>query len=447
MANDEEKRQGDYYILYPNGQIVPVPYSEGARKTWQQKFIQEMEKLHGITFSEEEINRLFFVSEKLMEYQTEIDDLLPFLENELQKPGNEHITVYDIREADYEWIDDDIVFYLPDKLQAILDAAREARGKEATETKLQQVSYKPGTDIDIIKDKFAEMFFSLAAPQSKGLINGQRQFIQLRYERAGAQKDITLLYDYSFNEDIIKRFGLSNKFDDQAFFVASVIDNLLEEGNQTVSLTKIWHELGNSGSPSTDMITNLANILRLGLSTIITADISQIYDAWGIGEEGKTQELISPVMPIQIVREKFAANGNTTNATVHIMGHTPFYLVGRPIQHFVSWKKDVLRLYGGRRTKRYYSVLRFLITQIGWMRNEKSKRSDKVLYESLYEYTGDKSTRTRQLSRDMMYRLLDEVFIPTGYVSGYVEDNSNGKPGVKIACTQAQKTKKITAKK
>ena len=65
--------------------------------------------------------------------------------------------------------------------------------------------------------------------------------------------------------------------------------------------------------------------------------------------------------------------------------------------------------------------------QIGWMRN--GTRSDKILYSSLYSHTGDTTTRGQQLARDMMYRLLDEVFIPAEYVKAYKED-ADPTPGV-----------------
>lgn len=389
----------------------------------------------------ETLEQIAAVAPAWLELADEITELTPYLEAELQKPEYEGMSIDDLFDT-AETDDDGNPLETSLFIQA-LNAARAARDADTERKQLPQVTYQGSTEVKTVTDKFANLFFSLTAPQSRGMINGQRQFIPVRYGRRGAKKEITLLYDYSFNEDIIKRFGLSRNFDDQSFFVASIIDNLLDEGNSTVSLTKVWHELGNTGSPNTDALTNLVNILRLGMSTIITADISQVNSAWGIEKDGKTRELISPVIPVQIAQEKFAANGKTASALINITGHTPFYIIGYPLDHYTTWNKDVLRLYKGRRTKRYYSVLRFLITQIGWMRNGKSGRSNKILYESLYSYTGDKSTRARQLSRDMMYRLFDEVFIPTGYISAYKEDNS-GKPGVMLTYTQ---TPKLTAGK
>ena len=386
------------------------------------------------------INDLLKSSTDLRDFLTEAAAFYEEVEKELQKPEYEGLTADQLEELAGDPAADPKYKELWQQAQDNARAAMAERAaqEETDTTTLPKIRYQDSTEVKTVTDKFAQLFFSLAAPQSKGMINGQRQFTQVRYEKHGAKKEITLLYDYSFNEDIIKRFGLSKSFDDQAYFVASIIDNLLDEGNSAVSLTKIWHELGNDGSPSTEALTNLVNILRLGMSTIITADISQVSDAWEITTTGTSRELISPVIPVQIAHEKFTANGKTANAVINITGHTPFYLIGYPINHYTTWKKDVLRLYTGRRTKRYYSVLRFLITQIGWMRNAKSNRSNKILYASLYEYTGDKGTRQQQLSRDMMYRLFDEVFIPTEYITAYKED-STGKPGVILTFTRPPK--------
>lgn len=320
---------------------------------------------------------------------------------------------------------------------------------EKTKKELQQVQYTDSGKIMTSTDKFANIFFSLSAPQSKADIPGQLSFepIALDYENANGKNDITLFYDYAFNEAAIKKYGLSKSFTDEAFFVASVIDNLYAEGNTTVSLTKIWHEMGHSGSPKPDALTELSKILRLGLSTIITADISDINTAWGITDDKTETTIVSAAIPVQILEKKFKANGKTANALVNITGHTPFYLIGYPINHYSTWNKDILRLYTGKRNARYYSVLRYLISNIGWLRNPKSKRSNKLTYKDLYEKTGSKNTRAQQLTKETFFRLLDEVFIPTGYVKAYKEDIKKAAPGVLLEVTQNPQEPKKNHKK
>ena len=252
---------------------------------------------------------------------------------------------------------------------------------------------------------------------------------ELSYERKGAKEEISLYYDYFTNESELKKRGITNKFDSYDFFISAVSDNLLLEGNNVVSLTKFWHELGNDTSPSTAQLTELYKRLVKGATTIVTIDDSNVQKAWGNSKYG---EIISPLIPVTIKGERFIANGNVATATIFINNLSPFFALSKSLGHYTTWKKDVLRLYTGRKTPRYYAVLQYLMTQIGWLRNSNSTRSNKITYQDLCEYTNDTSTRGQQLTRDMAYRLLDEVFIPVGYIKSYKEDAS-GELGIKVA--------------
>ncbi len=316
---------------------------------------------------------------------------------------------------------------------------------------LPAIRYNKSDTVATVTDKFAHIFFSMDAPTPTGnFIPGQRSFTQLTetgrmlsYEGKKSKNEITLFYDFSYNEEVIQAFGLNKRFTDYDYFVMTILDNLHEEGNDTVSLTKIWREMGNEGNPSPEQLTELANSMRKGLSTIITIDDTETLKAWK-KSNGKSHQFVSPVMPVQFVLERFIANGKVANGTVKITGFSPFFLVGRPLSHIGTWDKDVLRLYSGRKTKRYYSVLRYLLREIGWIRNEKSTRKNtKILYASLYAFLGDKTTRAQQLTRDMLYRLLDEVFVPLGYVTAYKEEG-NATPGVLL--TVRRETRQIPKK-
>lgn len=295
---------------------------------------------------------------------------------------------------------------------------------------LPRIKYNPTTKLETVTDKLANVFYSLAAPAGGfGGLNGQRQMIPLKYEGKKSKKEITLFYDYVYDETTLAKYSLSKEFDDFDFFVMTILDNLFVEGNTAVTLTKIYNEMGNTKSPNPEQLEPILNSLIKGMSTIITIDDMEVQKAWNIGPNGKYHVITSPVIPVQLGTERFLVNGRISNGFVRINARSPFLQVAAPLGHVTAWDKEILKLYKGRRTKRYYSVLRFLMMQIGWMRNSKSKRSNKILYDALYSHTGDRSTRAKQLTRDMMYRLLDDVFIPAQYVTSYKEDGK-GNPGV-----------------
>lgn len=305
-------------------------------------------------------------------------------------------------------------------------------------------TYNKVRELQTSTDKLTSDFFSLTAP--KGDTAGQRQWTPLKYEKDGAAKEITLLYDYTYNEEMVRAFGLEKDFKDYDFFVMTVLDNLILNNNREVSITKVFKEMGNTKPPATKQLQTLVRSLKKGLSTIMTINDKEVQAAWG-NDTSKWHEMVSPVMPIEILTERSSVNGLVTDCIIRINNTSPLFRLARSIDHYTTWKKDVFFLYKGRKTERYYSVLHFLMTQIGWLRNPQSKRSNKITYASLYEHTGDKTTRAKQLSRDMLYRLLDEVFIPAGYVkeNGYKED-SKGSPGVKLDVTKNDSIKKLTEK-
>ena len=319
-------------------------------------------------------------------------------------------------------------------LTQIIKAARAAASNDP-EGQLQKIRYNTGTnEIKTSTDKLTNVFYSIAAPKSKTALAGQREMIPLKYERDNAEKEITLFYDYAFDKKLMQSLGLDLSFDSYDYFVAAVCDNLLLQGNKVVSLTKIFHEM-NEGSPTGSQLEDLYNSLVKGATTTIYMDDREVREAWGLLDKEDTySEIISPVMPLQIHGKKFKANGKIAKAQIVINNLSPFFALSQDIGHYSTWKKEILMLYTGRKTKRYYSVLHFLMTQISWLRNPKSNRSNKITYAALYSYTGAKTTRDKQLSRDMAYRLLEEVFKPAGYVKSYIEDNK-GDPGIKIVCT------------
>ena len=377
-------------------------------------------------------------AEELKAALDEFQELRPFIEKEIKKPEYDGATFEDLKTQGTDPITGEVI------PGSSFDKAIKAAAAAMGAAELLRINYKSSTELKLLTDKFSNKFFSLVAPPPINTVaNGQMQFTNLKYENDKSKKKITLLYDYTFNNEIIKKFNLSPEFDGQSFFVSSIIDNLLDEGNNVVSLTKIWHELGNEGSPNSENLTNLLNIIRLGMSTIVTVNFSDVYEAWGVETNGKkVNELISPVMPVQILNEKFISNGRTANAQINITGHTPFYIVGNPISHVTTWNKDVLRLYKGKRTRRYYNVLQFILCRIAYIGNPNSNcLTDKINYEALFEHNGDKTSRDKQLTLKMLYRLFDEVFKPTGDLIRY-EEVTTGKPGVKITCKRRPKLPK-----
>lgn len=366
----------------------------------------------------------------IAEAVTEAHSLAPFLEAEIE--ADPDLAGMTLTEAFTVGFDDD-GNVIDSPFRAAIERAMQKRANfealEQAEEELLKIHYEPTTQLTTTTTRLANVFYALSAPKPKGEIEGQRQMTAVMYEGKKSKIEIPLLYDYSYNEDTLEKYGLDKQFSDFEFLVAMVCDNLLEAGNDTFTLNKIFTELGGRSNATNEQLTPILKAILKGMSTMMHIDDYEVLKAWNKAPDAKYHEFISPVIPAIIGNERFIANGKLANGYVKMTDHTPFWRVAAPLGQVTSWDKEILRLYTGKKTPRYWSVLRYLMTQIAWMR--KGKRSHKILYSTLYSYTGDKTTRAQQLARDMMYRLLDEVFIPAEYVAAYKEE-ATPNPGVVI---------------
>lgn len=364
----------------------------------------------------------------------EFDALEPYIKAELKKSKYNGASFEDFLDV-YTWAElaeppEDSTLYI------VLKKARDAKAKKEAKKTAEQLptaSYKSTEDLQTSTTKLTSVFYSVAAPIPKSEINGQRKMVPLGYEAPNSKKEITVFYDFVYNEKLLNELQIDKGFDYFDFFVMSVLDNLKLEGNSVVSVSKIFREMGNSGDPGAKHKEEILKSLQKGLSTVMHLDDREAQIAWGnIDEKTRYNEIISPIMPVQIKNERTVFNGGLTDTTVYINSISPFMALSQTLGQFTTWNKDVLRLYPGKRTRRYYNVLHFLMGQIGWMRH--GGRNNKITYDLLHKHTGAKTARDRQLDKEMLYKLLDTVFIPGGDVTNYKEDD-NRTLGVIVYCT------------
>lgn len=379
--------------------------------------------------------------------------LEPFILEELKKAGEDGDALARIYR---ESIDENGDIKPGSAFEKILQQARAKRDEEAPR-QLPTVQYKGGNKLKISTDKFATTFFGIGAPTkrnlAKGLIAGQISFTQLpadgiavKYESDG-DAELSLFYDFLPDEKTLKKYGIPENFTDFDFFVMTIIDNLKAEGNDTVTLRKVCREIGfkNPGGPQRKEV--MLSLMK-GLSTIVTINGNELKRAWGVKLDGKENFIVSPAIPVMIDGEQYIISGGYSDGIIKITEFSPFYRISAAIRggRFSTWPKDILQRYQGRRTPRYYSVMRYLLREIGWLKAPHSTRNNKLTYSDLYENTGDRTTRAKQLTEDMLHTLLDDVFIPAGIIEEY-KPAKKGAPGVVLTLKGQKRITEKTADK
>lgn len=306
--------------------------------------------------------------------------------------------------------------------------------------------YNKGYKFVTTSTKLANTIFAPTLPKGE-IVNGQREVIPVPYTNNTDGENATLYLDITYNEKELEKTGLKPELDDIDYFLSMVFDNLLLDGNALVSPTKVFHLLyDEKNSPTTDQINEILLRGVRGMLMMTTIDAGEIIDIWKYKNPKQQRMWKSPLMPIQVQLDRVTDPdspdyGKLVNGEIHITALSPSSMVGNITGQLTTWDMDVLQAYTGRRTKRYFSVLRFLITEIGWMRN--GTRSSKITYQNLYERTQSRTSRDKQLTKKMFFRLLEEVFKEKGYIASYKEDTS-GEPGVRI---KAIKTKAISGQR
>ena len=310
------------------------------------------------------------------------------------------------------------------RAQAARDIQKEKQEKAQAQTQAndtQAIRYEQGNTLQTTGTKLANEFYSIAPPFNE--IDGQLTLNTVYASKGG--NDIAVYSYFNFNDRELKQYGITRRnFTDYDYFVAMVCNNLFLENNRQVSLTKIWREMGNINTPNPRQLQELREALILGATTILHINNKDVLDAWK--EETETySDIVSPVIPAQIKTDYFRANGRIANETIIINGISPFILVADPLGQIQTWDKQILKLYQGSRSGRYWRVMHYLMREIAWIRND-TNRSNKITIEHLCAAVGDKTRADKQRTLKLTYELLDSVFIPLDYISSYKTDNKDG---------------------
>lgn len=379
------------------------------------------------------------LQELLQDAETREKVLLPYIENVLIDPRNRKKYAGITAEQVLDNLDvlgrtvnpDDITAEIIKRAQQ-KKRADEARAKQRERLQKvkpgEKISYIPGATLKTTSTNLANEFFSFAPPITE--IEGQLTLNTLYSDRSG--QDIAVLSYFNFNEKELNANGITSRvFTDFDYFVAMVCNNLYLEGNKQVSLTKLWHEMGNPKSPNQKQLQELRKSLIKGMTTIINISNREVLEAWNIDTDSYT-DIKSPVMPVILKTERSKANGNIMSETVGIYNISPFILVADPLNQITTWKKDILKLYHGSRTAKYWRVMRYLMQQIAWMRNDK-KRQPVITFRHLFDAVGAKRTEDRNTALKLVDELLRDAFKPCKYISGYKIDHQKGR--ITLTCS------------
>ena len=244
-------------------------------------------------------------------------------------------------------------------------------------------------------------------------VNGQ---LQLPVDYLTGKKEAVLTAAFFADNDFLNTYDITEIDLDYgySYFVVSTLDQMFFEGNTKATPSQLLKRMG---IPASQKETEkLVKTLLTGFAVTTIINNKSVLEAWGIDTKNY-KEIISRVMPISIDKEISKFDGNLSKMTITIENFSPFYRVSEPLKHLASWDNKLFLLYSGRKTTKYWRVMRYLTKEIAWMRNDKStERSHKLKLETIYKYVGDTNTHQKNATKALVWELLQNCFAPLHYI-------------------------------
>ena len=300
--------------------------------------------------------------------------------------------------------------------------SQRAANKDADTKPGKPIHYnKASNDTKLSTTKFTNEFFAPAVPFVRQ-IDGQLTIPNIAYITS-EKKEAVLTATFSINYELLKSFNINGGLDyGYDYFVMSKLDQNFYEGNTEITLTHLLNGLGIPASQAE--LQKLFESLIKGLATTTIVNNKQVLEAWNI-ETKNYKEIIGSIMPITIENERKRIDGQLSKMTIKINDYSPFYKVSEPLNQLQSWDNRLFTLYKGRRTPKYWRIMRYLCKEIAWMRNDggKKKRSKSISLDSVSAFAGDTTRKQKADTKEMTWKILQECFVKCHYIEKNMIEN------------------------
>lgn len=394
-------------------------------------------------------------------------DLAPYIEEELKKPQYSGKTIEELIDEAEET--DDGLFTEDSLLMQAVNAARAAAGEfiaaveeePATGGEIQKAPiHQSIAEMDFSTDHLPYIFFGGSLPTpAKQDVPGQLSFtpIKEKYSSDGHPESF-VYWHYFFDEATFEKFGLSKVYDYEDYFILCVLFTERVLGNTVISPTALYRDVYGK-EPGDDDLERFRKRLQKLDATRIYINNHDLMQTWkGVDPDATYTEGLYHLINIDFTIERYLFNGKVAKETIHI-GEVPALLqIGADLNRMTKIPKSAFYIseYKGdkathrvRSTPRYWHALIYLTRRVAQMKNGSGQT--KILYDTLYNELHAKKPREKQLTRDVVFKIL-EHWKRIGWIKSYKEEpgRTPDKAGIRIALpgnTITTKKRKQIAKK
>ena len=332
------------------------------------------------------IQELTAIAPSILEYVSEMGELLPYLEEELKKPEYGGEDIDDLYIAARAKGDETAA----DLFKQAMAAARAAR--DAANGKPKTATIRRADKIDFPLDKINSKAWNLLEKDTRGQI-------KFDMSKRGSKEELPVYYAINFEElDGIQITKRLTPFDKRVYVAVSALFNA---GNNVITLAQIYKHMGYKGKAGgTDLEKINNSILKmLGAQIYLSNELeAQKY-------KGYSKFIYrGALLPLE-TGELYNVQGALTDAAIHIFREPPLISFARLRKQITTVDLKLLQSPVSK-TDANLLIDDYLIERISRAKNGKTKHC-RILFKTLYDHAEIKTPKQQQRAPEKVVKYLD----------------------------------------
>lgn len=290
-----------------------------------------------------------------------------------------------------------------DRFLEVIRTAREKAGVPAVKK-----------DPRIIAKQAEKLLYPLDKPNSKiwNMLSEADAHGQMKMNfRTGKTKDVLVFYSINFDE-LDPALKISKKltpYDKRVYIAAAALFNA---GNDVITATQIFREMGNSSQPAPEQIQKIWDSLTKMRAAVIQLDNqkeTETIKKYGIFKyDGQ-------LLPFE--RISAYINNTLTDAAIHLFREPPLVSFARQRNQVTTITRKLLESPISK-TEANLQLEDYLLERIGHMKKPNSTTPRKILFATIFNNCGIESRSQRSRAPEKIKRYL-EWYKKNGWIQDY----------------------------
>jgi len=239
---------------------------------------------------------------------------------------------------------------------------------------------------------------------------------QLSLDLFPADKSLNATATYSMDFDDMPGVTVSRKLNATDKQVQIAAYALLQTGTKKMTIQNLYEQMGYSGKAGKNDYTKIKQSVKKMMRTGVHLDNANESKAFGKNKR-PVFEYDGPLFPGKMVTATI--NGKTTHGVIFLYDEPPLVAFAKARNQITTLPLDLLAIPVNRNEKNT-QLADYLMVQISHMKNPKGKTkiSNKMLFETIYEYLEITERKAKSRVKETIFKLLD-YYKEKDFIKGY----------------------------